>query len=113
MKNLVKHAIVSLIALLLAPLAALPAAEPLNLPTKEKFHLFLLIGQSNMAGRGIIEAQDRIPHPRVTSRWVSFPAPSVVHRSTPGSPASSTHLPEAIRGTMRCGARSSRCSPVC
>jgi hypothetical protein len=35
------------------------------LPPKEKFHLFLLIGQSNMAGRGAVEEQDLTPHPRV------------------------------------------------
>ena len=29
------------------------------------FHLFLLAGQSNMAGRGDVEEQDRVPHPRV------------------------------------------------
>lgn len=29
------------------------------------FHLYLLIGQSNMAGRGEVEAEDRLPHPRV------------------------------------------------
>lgn len=27
--------------------------------------IYLLIGQSNMAGRGAIEAEDRVPHPRV------------------------------------------------
>lgn len=41
------------------------ASEPLKLPPRENFHLFLLIGQSNMAGRGTVEAQDRQPHPRV------------------------------------------------
>ena len=34
-------------------------------PAKEDFHLFLLVGQSNMAGRGKVEASDRKPHPRV------------------------------------------------
>ena len=28
-------------------------------------HLYLLIGQSNMAGRGKVEQEDTIPHPRV------------------------------------------------
>lgn len=28
---------------------------------KEKFQLYLLIGQSNMAGRGVVEAQDTLP----------------------------------------------------
>ncbi|MCX7824086.1 MAG: sialate O-acetylesterase [Verrucomicrobiae bacterium] len=50
-----------------ALLLCMPAfsAGPLNLPPKEKFHLFLLIGQSNMAGRGVIGEKDRTPHPRV------------------------------------------------
>ena len=34
---------------------------------KKKFHLFMLSGQSNMAGRGEIEPVDRTTHPRV---WV-------------------------------------------
>lgn len=42
-----------------APSSAAP------LPAKEKFYLFLLVGQSNMAGRGKVEAQDKAPHPRV------------------------------------------------
>jgi hypothetical protein len=42
------------------------ADEPeIKLPPKEKFHLYLLIGQSNMAGRGKIEEQDKASHPRV------------------------------------------------
>jgi pimeloyl-ACP methyl ester carboxylesterase len=44
----------------------LSAAErEIKLPAKEQFHLYLLIGQSNMAGRGAIEEQDQVPHPRV------------------------------------------------
>lgn len=45
----------------------LPAAgDPqVSLPAKEKFHLYLLVGQSNMAGRGAVEEQDKSPHPRV------------------------------------------------
>lgn len=39
--------------------AGLRAAEPTNL------HLYLLVGQSNMAGRGVVEPDDRKPHPRV------------------------------------------------
>ncbi len=34
---------------------------------KAAFHLFLLAGQSNMAGRGTVEEQDRVPHDRVLS----------------------------------------------
>lgn len=33
--------------------------------SKEKFHIYLLIGQSNMAGRGIIEAQDTLGNERI------------------------------------------------
>lgn len=32
---------------------------------KEKFHLYLLAGQSNMAGRGFVEPQDTIANPRI------------------------------------------------
>jgi carbohydrate esterase-like sialic acid-specific acetylesterase len=53
-----------LVALLVAVAAS--AAEPeAKLPSREQFHLYLLIGQSNMAGRGMIEEQDKQPHPRV------------------------------------------------
>ena len=41
------------------------ADEPVKPPAKERFHLYLLIGQSNMAGRGVIEEQDKLPPPRV------------------------------------------------
>jgi hypothetical protein len=34
-------------------------------PSKENFHLFLLAGQSNMAGRGDVEAADKTAHARV------------------------------------------------
>ena len=44
---------------------SLLAAEEAQLPPKERFHLFLLVGQSNMAGRGAVEEQDKTPHPRV------------------------------------------------
>ncbi len=39
------------------------AAPPL--PAKDKLELYLLIGQSNMAGRGPVEDLDKTPHPRV------------------------------------------------
>jgi hypothetical protein len=55
-------------------------------PPREQFHLFLLVGQSNMAGRGEVEAQDRQPHPRVLmltkdQRWV--PAADPMHFDKP------------------------------
>ncbi len=36
-----------------------------EIPAKENFHLFLLAGQSNMAGRGKVAAEDKVAHPRV------------------------------------------------
>lgn len=58
------------------------AADPVKLPAKEQFHLYLLVGQSNMAGRGAVEADDREPNPRVlmlnqTGNWV--PAVDPMH----------------------------------
>ena len=51
----------SLCLFLLACSAALAAD---SIPA-EDMQIFLLIGQSNMSGRGVVEAQDRVPHPRV------------------------------------------------
>lgn len=56
------------VAVCLGVLGSLPvwAAEPaVTLPAPEKVHLYLLIGQSNMAGRGVVEESDKTPHPRV------------------------------------------------
>ena len=50
-------------------LAVLPAvalfAQQVKIPAKESFHIFLLAGQSNMAGRGKVADEDKVPHPRV------------------------------------------------
>lgn len=59
-----------------------PQADAPELPTKDKFHLFLLAGQSNMAGRGRVAEQDKIPHSRVfalnkANEWV--PAKDPIH----------------------------------
>ncbi len=64
---------------LLAPARAQDAAP---LPAKEDFYIFILAGQSNMAGRGKVEAQDKVPQPRVLmlskqGKWV--PAVDPVH----------------------------------
>jgi len=62
-----------------------PAAQP-KLPPREQFHLFLLVGQSNMAGRGKVADQDKEPIPRVLAlskegRWV--PALDPLHFDKP------------------------------
>jgi len=53
---------------------------------KENFHIYLLMGQSNMAGRGKIEATDTLTHPRVfmlnaDTAWV--PAKNPIHFDKP------------------------------
>lgn len=52
----------------------------------EAFHLYLLVGQSNMAGRGQVEAQDKEAHPRVFAldrgnKWI--PATDPIHFDKP------------------------------
>ncbi|MEQ2006890.1 MAG: sialate O-acetylesterase [Limisphaerales bacterium] len=62
------------------------AAEPAKLPAKEKLHLYLLIGQSNMAGRGVMEDADKQPHPRVlkfTKENAWAPASDPLHFDKP------------------------------
>jgi hypothetical protein len=61
-------------------------AESVVLPPKDKFHLFLLVGQSNMAGRGALTPADKTPHPRVlmlnkAGEWV--PAVDPLHFDKP------------------------------
>lgn len=41
--------------------------KPAKLPKPNKVWVFLLAGQSNMAGRGIVEAQDTVTNPRIFS----------------------------------------------
>ncbi|WP_425614151.1 sialate O-acetylesterase [Anatilimnocola sp. NA78] len=65
MKNRTNHLATMLVAFLLGWSSSTIAADAVPLPAKEKFHLFLLVGQSNMAGRGKVEAEDKQPAPRV------------------------------------------------
>lgn len=57
-----------------------------ELPPKENFHLFLLAGQSNMAGRGKLTEKDTQVHPRVyalswNGKWI--PAADPIHYDKP------------------------------
>lgn len=54
-----------LYVLLLLP--ALLLAQRTKLPKPKKVWVFLMAGQSNMAGRGIVEAQDTMTDPRIFS----------------------------------------------
>ncbi len=57
-----RHSVFCVLATLAFSSFRLFAADPVKLPEgvkKEKFHLFLFIGQSNMAGRAKLEDQDK------------------------------------------------------
>jgi hypothetical protein len=57
---------VSLVVLAVLASQPLLGAEPVALPPKQDLLIFLLAGQSNMAGRGKpLEKEDQTPHPRV------------------------------------------------
>ena len=73
------------VIVLLGVFTSAQAAAP-ALPAKEKFYLFLLVGQSNMAGRGPMTEADQIPHARVlmlnqAGAWV--PAADPLHFDKP------------------------------
>ena len=72
--------------LIIFTLVGFAAAQDTPLPSKDKFHLFLLVGQSNMAGRGVVVEQDKTPHQRVLmlskeGKWV--PAIDPMHFDKP------------------------------
>lgn len=76
------------VALTLLFAISVQAAEPVKLPAKEKFHLYLLVGQSNMAGRGKVEAGDKQPVANLLmldkeNNWV--PAVDPLHFDKPGA----------------------------
>jgi len=66
-----------------------------NITSKENFHLYLLMGQSNMAGRGKIESLDTLTHPRVfmldkAMNWVAAKDPIHFDKSAAGAGLSLT-----------------------
>ncbi len=73
-------------ALISTPSRAVDAPATAPLPKKESFHLYLLIGQSNMAGRGKVEDADKVPNPRVltlTKENTWAPAVDPIHFDKP------------------------------
>ena len=65
-------------------LALLAVAPAQSVP--DNLQIFLLIGQSNMAGRGAVEPQDQAPHPRVfmlTKELAWVPAIDPMHFDKP------------------------------
>tara|TARA_R110002020_G_scaffold189767_2_gene389078 strand:- start:239 stop:1054 length:816 start_codon:yes stop_codon:yes gene_type:complete len=79
------------LALLLLGFLALSCSSGKIFPSdsfKENFHLYLLMGQSNMAGRGKVQAIDTLTHPRVfmldkEENWVLAKDP--MHFDKPGA----------------------------
>ncbi len=74
-----------LLAACTAAVSAIAADAP-KLPAKEKFHLYLLIGQSNMAGRGALDEEAAAPHQRVlklTKENTWAPATEPLHFDKP------------------------------
>lgn len=70
----------------LSLLSTARSAQSTKLPAKENFHLFLLVGQSNMAGRGTVTPEDKKPLPRIlmlnqAGEWV--PAIDPLHFDKP------------------------------
>src|SRR5215216_5275924 len=58
-----------------------------NLPSKENFYIYLMAGQSNMAGRGFVEGEDTISSPHIlalnkNNEWVYAKEP--LHYYEPG-----------------------------
>ncbi|MEO6078934.1 MAG: sialate O-acetylesterase [Steroidobacteraceae bacterium] len=77
-----------LISAALLFVASVLSAQTPTLPAKDKFHLFLLVGQSNMAGRGAVTPDDKIPAPRIlmlnkAGEWV--PAVDPMHFDKPAA----------------------------
>ena len=81
MKNKLFHIIFLCVILLISSCAKRGIDRGTILPDKN-FHLFLLAGQSNMAGRGVISAEDSIINPKILMlnkeyKWV--PAVDPIH----------------------------------
>jgi hypothetical protein len=69
-------------------LALLLLAQDVDLGPRENVHVYLLLGQSNMAGRGTVGKEDATSHPRVFAlgkddRWAAAVEP--LHFDKPGA----------------------------
>lgn len=72
--------------ILMMPTRAADPTESTPLPAKENFHLFLLAGQSNMAGRGKVDEEGRTANPRILSLGIEgkwLPAVDPLHWDKP------------------------------
>lgn len=76
------------LGLLTAGCSTRPSSATTTATSPSELQIFLLAGQSNMAGRGVVEAQDRVPNPRVmtltrTMHWVRAVDP--IHYDKPSA----------------------------
>ncbi len=74
--------------LVLSVITTIATAADIQLPAKKDFQIFILAGQSNMAGRGAIDEEGRTAKPRVyalnkESKWQ--PAVDPLHWDKPGA----------------------------
>lgn len=83
-----RRSVCRLLTIFIAITSVVPAVGFAQQPPaeRERFHIFLLAGQSNMAGRGDVAPEDSIAHPRVwmldrEMRWV--PAVDPMHFDKP------------------------------
>jgi hypothetical protein len=98
-----------------APLQTNTPLPSTHRPMKQHLQLYLLMGQSNMAGRGKVEAEDQTPHPRVlvftpSNQWE--PAIEPITHDKPGmlgvgpgvafGKALADSMPEATIGLVPC-----------
>ncbi|MBT7743056.1 MAG: sialate O-acetylesterase, partial [Opitutae bacterium] len=116
MKNL--FGLIRLVTLIIVAhlFVSLSFAEKTSTIPKEKFHLYLLVGQSNMAGRGKVEAQDKKPHARVLmltkeNQWTPAVAPLHFDKSFAGTGIGRTfgiriaeNNPDVTLGLIPCAA---------
>ncbi|MEO5803175.1 MAG: sialate O-acetylesterase [Verrucomicrobiota bacterium] len=79
------------LALLMVTTANAETNSSAKLPAKQNLKIYLLMGQSNMAGRGVVEEEDKIFHPRVfvftrSNQWELAVEPLTVGepKKTPG-----------------------------
>ena len=83
-----RRVLVFLPVVLLGNARVVRAEGGVALPPRDRLHLFLLAGQSNMAGRGVVEARDKEPIPHVLAldvagNWV--PARDPIHWDKPSA----------------------------
>lgn len=91
-----------------------PAAMPVTPADRNRFHIYLLMGQSNMAGRGPLDALTRQEHPRVRvftedRRWAPAREPYHWDKPTAGAGLGLTFAmamaeacPDAVIGLVPC-----------